>query len=120
MKATLTRDQRVRDVNMSRADRKRAVARYVAGEISRAEISEILSRVAKAGEVIDHPKAYKLVQLGVAEPADNECQLRAQFTDAQITTAQLASEKLESGNSLPEELEDQNADYDPDDEDDDV
>ena len=119
MKATLTRDQRVRNVHMSRDDRKRAVVKYVAGEISRAEISEILSRVAKAGEVIDHPNAYKLVQLGVAEPADSECALRAKLTERQIVAAQLASESLESGNALPAELEDQNADYDPEDEDDD-
>lgn len=115
MKATLTREQRVRDLTMSRADRKAAVAKYLAGELTRPQITEILSRVAPAGAVIDHPNAYKLVQLGVAEPADSECQLRAQFTDAQITNAQLASEKLESGNALPEELDDQNADHDPED-----
>lgn len=40
------------------------------------------------GSIIEDPRAYKLVALGVAEPADEECAQRVAMTPAQMKEAQ--------------------------------
>jgi len=109
MKARLTRDQDVR-TDAPKAVRDGWVRQHLLGEITKIQLAELLRRRAKAGDIIDHPRAHRLVQMGIAEPADTECAIAANFTDKQITAAQLASEKIEAGNSLPESLAHLNAD----------
>jgi hypothetical protein len=41
-----------------------------------------------AGTVIDHPQAYILVRNGHAEPADDECRIKANMTPDQLAAAQ--------------------------------
>jgi hypothetical protein len=110
MKVRLTREQYVRNLSMTKEERHRQVDRCLRGEITKQELAEMLRTLKPAGTVIDHPKAFRLVQLGVAEPMDNDSIVASSFSDAQITAAQLVSERLESGNALPDELADQNAD----------
>lgn len=50
-----------------------------------------------AGTVIDHPDAYKLVRLGVAEPADDECRERCGMTPERMKAAQAAAARAEAG-----------------------
>ena len=49
------------------------------------------------GTVIDHPDCFKLVQFGVAIPADDECRAKANCTEGQMQAAQAAYEKVERG-----------------------
>ena len=41
------------------------------------------------GSIIDHPKAWRLVSHGVAEPADKECEDKCPQTQAQRAAAHL-------------------------------
>lgn len=50
--------------------------------------------VQKAGTVIDHPDAWKLVLQGKAVPADEECKRKVPFTPSQMQAAINAGEKL--------------------------
>lgn len=50
-----------------------------------------------AGTITDHPDAYKLVQQGCAEPADEECAKRAGITEAQWKKAVYAYQRLARG-----------------------
>lgn len=49
------------------------------------------------GRVIDHPHAYRLVQQGVAVPADAECEARARMTNAKMDAAIKAYDRLDKG-----------------------
>lgn len=49
------------------------------------------------GAIIDHPKAFRLVQMGIAIPADDECKERANMSDEQLKAAQHASVRLSKG-----------------------
>lgn len=53
--------------------------------------------VVPAGSVIDHPKAYMLVRMGVAEPADDECRLRAGLSESKMFAAQHAARRTRAG-----------------------
>lgn len=57
-----------------------------------------------AGTVIDHPDAYKLVQIGCAEPADEECQRRHGRTPEQLAAARHAYRRVSAG-IAPEDYE---------------
>ena len=57
-----------------------------------------------AGTIIDHPEAWKLVKMGVAIPADDECEKRAGMNAAQLAAAQVAQEKTRAG-IAPEDYE---------------
>lgn len=46
------------------------------------------------GTVVDHPDAFRLVQMGVATPEDDECRIRADRTEEQMVAAQMAYTKL--------------------------
>lgn len=50
-----------------------------------------------AGTEIDHPQAFRLVQNGVAIPADDECAARCGMTPADIRAAKQAYEKVSRG-----------------------
>ncbi len=50
-----------------------------------------------AGTEIDHPDAFQLVRMGVAAPADAECQARANRTPEQIAEAARHYERLARG-----------------------
>jgi len=50
-----------------------------------------------AGTIEDHPKAYMLVRMGEAEPADDECVLAAGMSSSQHAAARKASEALAHG-----------------------
>jgi len=49
------------------------------------------------GAIIDHPQAFWLVRMGVAESADAECRERANRSPEQCAKAQKAYERLEAG-----------------------
>jgi hypothetical protein len=49
------------------------------------------------GHVIDHPHAYRLVQQGVAIPADRECEEKARMTNAKMDAAIVAYDRLDNG-----------------------
>lgn len=65
------------------------------------------------GEIWDHPEAFKLVELGIAVPEDNECREAAAMSDEQIAEATAAYRKLSRGagtgigkyDAQPEEIE---------------
>jgi len=50
-----------------------------------------------AGAVLEDPRAQRLVQMGVAEPADAECTLAANMTSEQMAAAQRKQEMLAKG-----------------------
>ena len=54
-------------------------------------------RVVPEGTIIEHPRAYRLVQMGAAEPADDECRLAACMTTAEMKAAQIKSEMVGKG-----------------------
>lgn len=49
------------------------------------------------GEILDNPMTFRLVQMGVAEPVDEECAKRAGRTPEQIKAASAAYEKADRG-----------------------
>lgn len=51
----------------------------------------------KQGGIVDHPKAYRLVQMGVAVPADEECKEAANMSPEQMKEAQHGAERLIRG-----------------------
>mgnify|MGYP003344729540 FL=1 len=51
----------------------------------------------RLGAIVERPDSYMLCRLGVAEPADEECQRRAGMTPQQYRDAQHASRRLEIG-----------------------
>ena len=51
----------------------------------------------KKGAVVNHPMSYRLVRQGICEPADEECQIKANMTPARMESAQHAYERLERG-----------------------
>lgn len=53
--------------------------------------------VKPAGTRINHPDAFRLVQLGVAEPADEACRAAHGMTPEQILAARAGYEKVDRG-----------------------
>ena len=49
------------------------------------------------GTIEDHPKAYMLVRMGIAEPADDECRLHAAMSSADMAKAQRIQEVVGKG-----------------------
>ncbi len=49
------------------------------------------------GTVIDHRDAYRLVWLGVAVPADDECKAMANMTEHEMKAAQWAHKRVAAG-----------------------
>ena len=50
-----------------------------------------------AGTIEEHPKAYILVRMGTAKPADDECTLAAAMSTPQQATAQKHNEVVRKG-----------------------
>jgi hypothetical protein len=50
-----------------------------------------------AETIIDNPRAYRLVQQGVAVPADKECEERTRITNADMDKRIKAYERLDRG-----------------------
>ena len=100
MKARLLRDSIVRNQRISKHERALIVEQYQAGKITRQQLVEALQEGAKKGTVIDHPRAFRLVQLGQAEPADAECKLAANMSDAAIARAMELQQRLQDAQAL--------------------
>lgn len=49
------------------------------------------------GDIVDHPEAYKLVELGIATPEDDDCREAAGLSDEQIQVRLAAYKKLSRG-----------------------
>lgn len=56
------------------------------------------------GMIYEHPDVYLLVQLGVAEPADDECSKAAGMTQEMMMRAQHAQERTSRG-IVPDDFE---------------
>ena len=54
-------------------------------------------RMWPAGTIIDHPRAHRLVEMGMAEPADEDCTLRACMTKDEMKAAQIKQTMLGKG-----------------------
>lgn len=50
-----------------------------------------------AGTEIDHPQAFRLVQMGVALPADPECEQASGRTEEELAEARYAYERTSKG-----------------------
>ena len=53
--------------------------------------------IVPAGTIHDHPEAWQQVRMGNAIPADEECEVAAAMTPAQLAAAQAAAEKVSRG-----------------------
>ena len=49
------------------------------------------------GTIESHPKAFMLVRMGVAEPADDECRLRSAMSTGEMKTAQRQHDMVSKG-----------------------
>jgi hypothetical protein len=49
------------------------------------------------GAILERPDSFMLVRLGVAEAADEECEMAASMTSAQLAQAQHAARRLAAG-----------------------
>jgi hypothetical protein len=56
------------------------------------------------GTIIDHPDSWRLVRMGVAVPADEECEQKAHMTEDQLKAAQYAAVRTARG-IAPEDFE---------------
>lgn len=54
-------------------------------------------RIVKAGTTINHLMAFRLCQMGIAVPADEECRLATNRSDEQLKAAQHAAKRLDKG-----------------------
>ena len=61
-------------------------------------------RFAPAGTLYDHPDCFRLVQMGVAEPVDDECRDAAGLNPEQLANAQHAAKRLAAG-IMPEDFD---------------
>lgn len=70
---------------------------HLPGCIIREDGPLIGQHVWPAGTIEDHPGAYKLVRNGAAEPADDECRLKAAITTKDFERAKLHNGALNAG-----------------------
>jgi len=52
------------------------------------------TRKIPVGTVVDDPRAFRLVQMGMATPEDDECRARCKMTDEQMLAAQEARKRM--------------------------
>ena len=57
----------------------------------------VMVRMWNKGAIVEHPEAFRLVQNGLAIPADDECKDRANMSPAMIENAKFAYERLQRG-----------------------
>jgi hypothetical protein len=67
------------------------------GKERKAQITRHRHSARPAGTVIDHPEAFRLVQLGVAEPLDEACVRAAGMTPEAFEAAKAAAERAALG-----------------------
>lgn len=77
---------------------------------------EFPNGIKPSGTVIEHPDAYKLVRLGVATAADEECERKAGMTPQRMAAAVEYMDKLESGSMIPDDEDEDDEDEDDEDE----
>ena len=105
MKAKLFRDELITHPDLKSHDDIKALEHEIhSGQIGVEEYNRRRRAAVKAGTVIDHPQAWQLVAMGIAEPVDQECVNRAALAmpgaislDAKIANAVEGMERLESG-----------------------
>ena len=51
----------------------------------------------KVGAIVTDPRTFRLVQMGVAVPADDECRDRADMTQEAMDAAKIAYERVAAG-----------------------
>lgn len=56
-------------------------------QITQIEFTDATEQIKPAGLIVDHPDAFRLVTMGQAEPADEECRTAAGMTPEQIQRA---------------------------------
>lgn len=79
MKCKLLRDELITHPDLKSFDDIKKLAELVhTGKISADEYDRRSRVTVKAGTVIDHPYAWQLVAMGMAEPYDQECKNRAE------------------------------------------
>ena len=104
MKAKLLRDELITHPDLKSHDDIKALDHLIhSGQIGPDEYLKRRRAAAKAGTVIDHPRAWELVTMGIAEPVDQECVNRAAMAmpgaislDAKIQNAAEGMDRLES------------------------
>ena len=103
MKARLLREQEIThpdlivpgDPSATVQKRKELMHLATSGQITFAEYKQRLSIVAPPGHIVENPEAWRLVQLGIAEPADNECMRTCETFLGMADSLQEASQRLE-------------------------
>ncbi len=55
------------------------------------------SGIIPAGTILDLPEAYKFVQHGIADPADEECRAAAGMSDPEIVLAKMRQRRTSAG-----------------------
>ena len=74
MKAKLLFDKEITHPDLKSAEHLHAVIdKQRRGQLTKEAFRQATRVLAKAGHVIDHPEAWRLVEMGIAEPADQEC-----------------------------------------------
>ena len=58
---------------------------------------QVTTRMWNKGVILDHPEAFRLVQMGIAIPADDECKDRANMNPEMLENAAFAYERLQRG-----------------------
>ena len=64
---------------------------------NRRTFGRVPTGIKPAGTVLEDPRAFRLVQMGVAEPADEECAMRANRTPEQMAAAAHAYTRTAAG-----------------------
>lgn len=78
MKAKLLRDELITHPDLKSHDDIKTLEHEIhSGQIGVEEYNRRRRAAVKAGTVIDHPQAWQLVAMGIAEPVDQECVNRA-------------------------------------------
>lgn len=90
MKCRLLRDMPQRNPVYSAAARSSAAAARLPYDVPR-------TVTAVAGTEIEHPDAWRLVRLGVAEPADDDCRSAADVSPEELVRRAARYERLNSG-----------------------
>lgn len=92
MKCKLLRD----DLEVSQADPRQMEGQTTVKRVKRN--NRMVDRLFwKAGAVLSHPQAFRMVQHGVAVPHDEECRLAANMTTEGMAAAKHAYERLSAG-----------------------
>lgn len=68
------------------------------GRVDSAELTGICeSGIIPKGTILELPEAYKFVQHGIADPADEECRVAAGLSDPEIVLAKMRQRRVAAG-----------------------